>query len=388
MIQALKVLSVFTFSLYFLLCPVSVNAHWSQLRIGDKPMHFYLILLSYDKFEIHSQKERNELFNILFAGSNDPDEHKSLSHDNPDRIRFSLCAALRDRYGGNNTMATRRLARSFHYLADYADPTDKAKNKNKLRQQAYDFIKEKYNKMKSDPIWNQAISTYSPKVRTSTFETLMAYAKAQTAVIATALDGPSANEKSIHENLIRSFALIKVCQDRLIDLLKEEQARDASVICRKQPVFCNHARDKIREVCKAKDYRRAKVFIDRAVADKCDLSSDINRCYEIAVCGPPLTREQKDSLVNNFLKPFANKWTGGSDTYRGLRGLIKDANYYALQYEFNVPPWKGKVTCSDEALRSPDCIGRTANRTRCDKRLKDCNVHNKMWKCPKKESWW
>ena len=384
MIQALKVLSVSTFFLFFLLCPSSINAHWSQLRIGDKPMHFYLILLSYDKFDIHSQKQRDELFKILFAGSNDPDEHKSLSHDNPDRVRFSFCAALGDRYGGNNTMATRRLARSFHYLEDYADPTDKAENKDELRKQAYDFIKEKYNKMKRDPVWSQAISTYSQKVRTSTFEALMAYAKEQTAIIAKALEG----EKSINENLIRSFALVKVCQDRLIDLLKEEQARDASVICRHQPVFCNHARDKIRPLCKAKDYRRAKVFIERALVDKCTLSSDIEQCHKMAVCGPPLTREQKESLMNNFLKPITDKWTGGSGTYRGLRGLIMDANYYALQYEFNVSPWKGKVTCSDGALRSPDCIGRTANRTKCDKRLKDCNVNNKMWKCPKKDEWW
>jgi len=198
-------------------------AWYSFGKVGDKPIHSALAMLSLDKvMQSDEFKSLNlgQKRDVLFYGANLPDRNKKLDHEATFRIENTLCASVKER---KNIDALKRLAIGFHYLGDNGDATE-GSYKKELLEIAYKMLFEEddtYN----DSLWSELKIYYDQEISQidnveGLVNMLRDMAKNRGRRLRNAYR--KKNYDLVREEFIQIFAFIGACQNRLIDFYKEE----------------------------------------------------------------------------------------------------------------------------------------------------------------------
>jgi hypothetical protein len=209
------------------------DAWYTQLRPGQSPTHYFLAELSSNA--LHHFNLYNH--DAIFKGSNEPDDHGLQDHTaSKRRSSQSFDAAAKKCAKGDNYWAIRRLARSFHYLQDYGDPTDylRGGRKDYVRQKAHEML-ARGQYVVSNNYWLNSYRHFFGQVANRNLQETLDYANSEAKQIGREINsiydlwyqrGRRQNEVNqrdgaVRQKLLASFGLLAACQDRVVELFDQ-----------------------------------------------------------------------------------------------------------------------------------------------------------------------
>ena len=211
----------FVFSIFigvFAIFVPPANAWYTKLKPGQRPTHFLLTHLSSEAL-IHFRLYDQE---AIYKGSNEPDDHGLQDHTASARRSYqSWNAATKKCRKGDRYWTVRRLARSFHYLQDYGDPTDylRGSYKNHVRLMAHDMLMQG-NWVKGNRQWQSDYHQFYKQAFGMSMKEILNFAKKEARQIGYEIKNQKyQDDRSIQMQLLKTFSLIAACQNRAVELL-------------------------------------------------------------------------------------------------------------------------------------------------------------------------